>query len=303
MDRRNSKVSVKRISNGYLIDFTINGERYRERIIAPHYKTAEKRINEQETIYKMAITISDQGSLEKYPNSGIIQKAFVGAESKFTINEYFNIWFGRHKSSWSHTTIRGYTQKYMTHILPNFGNIRLVDFTASSYHDWAKHQSMSGKSMNEIRNILSQIFKEAFINEVINLKPMKRTRPAKIIQKEPEPFTEVEIDKILDTLESPYREYFNIAFYTGMRTGELIALRWEDIDINRNKIHVRKSISHGIEKAPKTKGSIRSIDMSKEAKSAFLLLKENHLNDVYRVFINPKTNSTYKNAEGIRKYI
>jgi integrase len=99
------------------------------------------------------------------------------------------------------------------------------------------------------------------------------------------------------------KEYFQLAFYTGCRTGELLALRWEDIDLKANKIHVRRSISHGIEKEPKTKGSIRNIDMHPNAKKALTRLNQHHKYSSYRVFINPKTDSAYKNAEGIRKYI
>lgn len=294
---------VKPIKDGYMIDFTLNGCRYRERISAPHNKTVNRRIAEQETLYKMYISLNDQSALEKYPNSSIIQKAFYSKKSHETVHEYSNIWFSRHKSNWSHTTIRGYSQKYNTHIWPFFGKIKLVDFKASNYHDWAKTQSMSGKSLNEIRNILNQIFEEAFIDEVIEVNPIKRTRPSKVIQKEPEPFTKLEISKILDSLVSPYKEYFQVAFFTGMRTGELLGLRWEDVDFDKNKIHVRRSISHGIEKEPKTKGSIRSIDLVPRSREALLNIHAKHKLSENRVFINPKTMSSYKNAEGIRKYI
>jgi integrase len=303
MDRGKIIMSVKKINNGYVIDFTLDGVRFRERITAPHNKSAEKRIQEQEAIYKMSISISDKSSLNRYPKSRILQKVFESQKSNLTIDNYSNIWFGRHKVNWSHTTIRGYSQKYNTHIGPNFGKLRLVDFTSSKYHDWAKTQTMSGKSMNEIRNILNQIFEEAFYDEIIDVNPIKRTRPAKVIQKEPEPFNQREIENILSVLESPYKEYFQLAFYTGMRTGELIALRWQDVDFKRDKIHIRKSISHGIEKEPKTKGSIRNMDMHNNAKEALLNIHDKYKFDQHRIFIDPKTNKTFKNAEGIRKYI
>jgi integrase len=303
MDRRQSLMAVKEVKNGYVIDFTIGHQRYRETIPAPHSKTIEKKLSDQQAIYKMAITINDKSYLEKYPNSKILQKAFNNASSKLTVDNYSSIWFGRHQANWSHTTIRGYKQKYYTHIKPNFGIIRLIDFSASIYHDWAKLQTMSGKSMNDIRSILNQIFKEAFLDEIIDINPIERTRLAKNTQKEPEPFNLVEINKILAALDSPYRQYFQLAFYTGMRTGELIALRWQDIDLENRKIHVRRSISHGIEKEPKTKGSVRDMDMHVQAFDALSSLRKHHYIDPIRVFIDPKTNKAYKNAEGLRKYI
>jgi integrase len=303
MDRRQKLMAVKEVKNGYVIDFTIEHQRYRETIPAPHSKTIEKKLSDQQAIYKMAITINDKSYLEKYPNSKILQKAFNNASSKLTVDNYSSIWFGRHQTNWSHTTIRGYSQKYNTHIKPNFGGIKLTDFSASTYHDWAKFQTMSGKSMNDIRSILNQIFKEAFLDEIIDINPIERTRLSKNTQKEPEPFNQVEINKILASLEPPYRQYFQLAFYTGMRTGELIALRWQDIDLENSKIHIRRSISHGIEKEPKTKGSVRDMDMHAQAYEALSNLKKNHTAESYRVFTDPKTQKTYKNAEGLRKYI
>jgi integrase len=88
-----------------------------------------------------------------------------------------------------------------------------------------------------------------------------------------------------------------------MRTGELLALRWEDVDFRTKKIHVRKSISHGIEKEPKTKSSIRNMDMHDCAYKALQILRNKHFKDEYRIFIDPKTGLAYKNAEGLNKYI
>ncbi|MFT6198230.1 MAG: integrase [Nonlabens sp.] len=296
-------MSVKRNTIGYIIDFTLNGTRYRERIGPPHNKSAEKRLQSQEALYKMLISIDDKSSLKRFPNSKIIQKAFKCEKPEYTVHQYSNIWFRGHLRTWSHTTIRGYTQKYNTHIKTNFGDMSLTDFTSSTYHDWAIRQSMSGKSMNDIRNILSQIFQEAFFDSIIEANPIKRTRPAKRLQKEPEPFNLGEINSILETLPSPYKEYFIVAFYTGMRTGELLALRWQDVDLDKDKIFVRRSISHGVEKEPKTKGSIRNMDMSTLAKHALTSIQNSKWFDSYRIFTDPKTSKTYRNAEGIRKYI
>lgn len=57
------------------------------------------------------------------------------------------------------------------------------------------------------------------------------------------------------------RAYFAIGFFTGMRTGEIIGLRWSDIDFDKKIIEVRRSIRQGRETTPKTKSSIRDIDI------------------------------------------
>ncbi|MBU3005934.1 site-specific integrase [Paraglaciecola arctica] len=296
-------MSVTEVKSGYLIKFFLHNERYTETIPALHNKTTKKRISEQETIYKTAISISDKSSLDKYPNSKILQKAFKCESDAFTIDDYSSIWFQQKQRNWSHTTIRGYSQKYNSYIKPNFGHMRLKDFKASMFDEWASKQTLSGKSINEARNVIHQIFKRAFFDGVIDSNTAERIERYKQDQKEPEPFTKVEIAKILDALETPYREFFQFAIWTGLRTGELLALRWQDVDLDKGVAHIRKNITLNKEKEPKTKGSIRTIEMQFEAIQALKSIINSKYCDEYRVFIDPKTNTTYKYADGLRKYV
>jgi integrase len=303
MDRREITMTIKKIINGYVMDFTVEHKRYRETIPAPHSKTIEKKLSDQEAIYKMAITISDKSYLEKYPNSKILQKAFHCESDAFTIAQYSSIWFKQKQRNWSHTTIRGYSQKYNSYIKPNFGHMRLKDFKASMFDEWASKQTLSGKSINEARNVINQIFKRAFFDGVIDVNPVERIERYKQAHKEPEPFSKDEIGKILKALETPYREFFQFAIWTGLRTGELLGLRWQDIDLNNKVAHIRTNITQGKEKEPKTKSSIRKVELHTEALQALnsIIISEHY--DNFRVFIDPKTKTTYKYADGLRKYV
>jgi integrase len=296
-------MAVKEVKNGYVIDFTIEHQRYRETIPAPINKSAHKRVEEQESIYKMAITLNDEVIASRFPNSKIIQKAFGREGDKFTIDQYSSIWFQQKQRNWSHTTIRGYSQKYNSYIKPNFGHLRLKEFKASMFDEWASKQKLSGKSINEARNVIHQIFKRAFYDGVIDNNPAERIERYKQDHKEAEPFTKYEITKILSALETPYREFFQFAIWTGLRTGELLALRWQDVDLVNEVIHVRKNITHGKEKEPKTKGSIRRVELLPEAISALSSILESKYCNDFRVFIDPKTLTTYKYSDGLRKYI
>ncbi|MEP0357053.1 tyrosine-type recombinase/integrase [Paraglaciecola sp.] len=296
-------MTIKKTEKGYVIDFTIEHQRYRETIPAPHSKTIEKKLGDQEAIYKMAITINDKSYLNKYPNSKILQKAFRCESDLFTIDQYSSIWFQQKQRNWSHTTIRGYSQKYNSYIKPNFGHMRLKDFKASMFDEWASKQSLSGKSINEARNVIHQIFKRAFFDGVIDSNPAERIERYKQDHKEPEPFTKNEITKILAALETPYRQFFQFAIWTGLRTGELLGLRWQDIDLDNGLAHIRTNITQGKEKEPKTKGSIRKVELLPGAIEALKSIINSKYYDNYRVFVDPKTKTTYKYADGLRKYI
>lgn len=295
-------MSVKAVKGGYVIDFTLNNERYRETIPAPHNKSALKRIEDRETVYKFAISMNDKSIADKFPSSKIIQKAFDSG-CDYTIHEYSNIWFKQKQRNWSHTTIRGYTQKYNSYILPNWGHLKLTDFKASMFDEWASESLLSGKSINETRNVLSQIFKRAYFDGVIESNPVERIERYKQETIEPKPFNQSEIQKILLALQPPYKEFYQFAFYTGLRTGELLGLRWEDVDIENRVAHIRVNITSGKEKAPKTAGSIRTVELHDLAIAALKSLKQTKFIDHKRVFVDPRTMTEYKYADGLRKYI
>lgn len=295
-------MSVKEVNGGYVIDFTLNNERYRETIPAPHNKSSLKRVENRETVYKFAISMNDKSIADKFPNSKIIQKAFY-TNCDFTIHEYSNIWFKQKQRNWSHTTIHGYAQKYNSYILPNWGHLKLSEFKASMFDEWASKTNLSGKSINEARNVLIQIFKRAYQDDVIDQNPALRIQRYKQDTKEPRPFTSQEIDQILEALAVPYKQFFQFAFYTGLRTGELLGLRWEDVELNRKVAHIRVNITRGREKAPKTKGSIRTVELHDLACEALVSLKNSKFIDSKRVFVDPRTMKEYKYADGLRKYI
>jgi integrase len=70
-----------------------------------------------------------------------------------------------------------------------------------------------------------------------------------------------EIDQLLKHATGAYKVAFLTATMTGMRAGELWGLQWGDVDWNSNQIHVRRSLWGGNFQTPKTKTSIRKIDI------------------------------------------
>ena len=59
-----------------------------------------------------------------------------------------------------------------------------------------------------------------------------------------------------------YRTLYLTAIMSGARQGELLGLRWSDLDLDRKQLHIRRTFNHGRYFEPKTKGSIRKIDMA-----------------------------------------
>lgn len=83
----------------------------------------------------------------------------------------------------------------------------------------------------------------------------------------PEPFSMDEMTRILGEMDAPMANQFTFAFWTGLRTGETIALRVSDLQLDKNRILVRRSLSRGILKTTKTNKQ-RWVNLLPPAKAA-----------------------------------
>lgn len=110
---------------------------------------------------------------------------------------------------------------------------------------------ISAKRINNILTPLRQTYEEAFYDEAIEKNPMQRVKNLSTTRREPQPFNSTEIEKILAVLDGHAHNLIQFAFGSGLRTSELIALRWEDVDLTQGVIHVRRAEVLGNEKTIK----------------------------------------------------
>jgi len=146
------------------------------------------------------------------------------------------------------------------------------------------------------------MLKDAHSDGLIDQNPMDRIHNYKVRTREPEPFTFDERKKILDALPEQVRNLVRFAFYTGLRTGELIALRWSDIDFENSVVRVRRSISRQEESTTKTLAGERDVTLFEPAIEALNDQKKFTLKLNGRVFHNPFTGKQWSNDGAIWKY-
>jgi len=79
-----------------------------------------------------------------------------------------------------------------------------------------------------------------------------------------------QLSPLLNSLPEPCRKLVVIAALTGLRIGELLALRWKHVDLIHDVIHVRETVYEGHFGSPKTKSSRRDVPMSQPVREAFL---------------------------------
>jgi integrase len=137
------------------------------------------------------------------------------------------------------------------------------------------NQGATGKTTNNLLIPLRAMFAAAVLDEKIGVSPVEKIKNRKHQRKEIDPFTREEMEVILRHM-ARYPEvilnYFQFAFATGMRTSELIALRWGDIDWVRKTAHVSRAQVRHAEKGTKTHQA-RNVDLNPLAIAALLAQK------------------------------
>jgi len=178
-----------------------------------------------------------------------------------TFNKYSTLYLKFKKVELKVSTYDKYKNIVKNRLLPVFKDKNIADIKASDIKLWFYSiDDVGNKSKRHYLSVLSGIFQEALYDEVIQKNPVKYIRLPKVQKPFILPFNADEVKLILD-----YQNYHNfkfflaIAFYTGMRSGEIIALKKSDFDFKNRLIKVQRSRSRFGESTPKTIYSIRDI--------------------------------------------
>ncbi|WP_181227229.1 tyrosine-type recombinase/integrase [Helicobacter pylori] len=124
---------------------------------------------------------------------------------------------------------------------------------------------------------------------------LKNAQEAKAI----DPFSLEEVKTLLENAPSlRLKAFLMVAFFTGMRTGEQLALLWEDIDFTEKTITINKSLNElGKITSPKNKPSVREVDLLEPVEKILKELKESEPENKKFVFIDmPKRSTMFQRA-------
>ncbi len=158
------------------------------------------------------------------------------------------------------------------HILPFFGDTRIGDIDVAMIQRFFNNLSDRSESTNKhIKHMIGGILQSAVEDELIDKNPARSTRLT--LSKKKTPRKALELDEARDILinmcKLPREDQLLLALLmnTGMRRGEAIALRWQDIDLEARMIHITHAITfadgnHPVIKDPKSRAGIRDIPIS-----------------------------------------
>ncbi|MCC5880724.1 MAG: tyrosine-type recombinase/integrase [Idiomarina sp.] len=280
--------------NAIRMEFTYRGVRCRETArVEPspgNVKLFAKRLEE----IKILIALGKFDYANELPESKNAYKFSDNKAALLTVKEMCDMWYRHSYKHWAYSTEKANRGRMDKHIIPNFGKVVVSDFKPSTFHEWQNHTNLSAKTANEVRNLLSQAFDYLVFDDVIEANPIKKTKRLKEQVKEVEPFSHSERTAILAALpEGAARDFYDFAMWTGLRTGEQIALQWKNVDIKQARIYVRASVVKGrLTENLKTKGSMRTVDLEPQALEILQRIDSSRINEVF-VFTDPRTNKRW----------
>ena len=180
------------------------------------------------------------------------------------IDEYIYKSFEMHKATRKQSTHNDCVGMYKNHIKEFFGTKRLNELKPSDIKIWQNkllERGLSPARVKSIRNVLTAMYRDALEDEIIDKNPFTLVRIPKILPTEINPFSLDDIQKLLSVTNGWLQNFIALAFFTGARSGEMIGLKWEDINFSKKEIYIQRAIKMGEISTPKTSSSIRSIDM------------------------------------------
>jgi len=159
------------------------------------------------------------------------------------------------------STLKDYRGAMNYYILPHFGNTPISQIGFLDIEAFMAELTCTPKRVNNVLVPMRAVMRFALRAELIEKNPMDLVANLKTDKPDIYPLSMDEVNLFLEVVEPFYTNFFTVAFLTGMRFGEMTALKWKNVSFKLDVIKVRESRVRGEEGRPKTKGSIRDIKM------------------------------------------
>jgi len=222
------------------------------------------------------------------------------------LDEYIEICINRQLSP---STIDGYRKCIGS--LIDLHDLPVTELSTGTMKAWISNKSAKLKTIRNLLSFLRSALDEAVTDGLISVNPVSlvtasRYRPKTAPDSKEhyfiDPFTPQEVSAIINACRYvQWRCLFQFAFHTGLRSSELCALRWDDIDFTHKTVHVQKASVVGIIKGTKTASGNRKVDLDEQAITALNTMKEFTSLRCEYVFEDPKTFKPWANSASIRE--
>lgn len=304
-------VTIRKHRQGETINitFTYKGVKCREplsnlEVTPKNIKYAERTLGEIHNKIERGTFIY----AEYFPRSArlkIFGNAAAGKTVKMYLDEYLEICETRKLSP---STIGGY--KKCRSALASLHICPASELTPAILKAWIQSQKTTLKTIRNQLSFLRSALDEAVTDGVLQINPVSLVTASRYQSDKSEaessyvvdPLSPAEVDALLAAAgNKQWENLFRFAIHTGLRSSELCALRWRDIDFVGKTAHVQSASVVGVIKGTKTKAGTRKVELTEDAMLALINQKPFTFMKDATVFEDPKTNKPWASADAIRK--
>jgi integrase len=186
-----------------------------------------------------------------------------------TVGEYLKRWLADSaKGSVRRSTYESYRRQLGRYVIPAIGQIKLTKLThmhVQGLYRQMQDRGLSGRTVQYTHAVLQRALKQAVRWSMIPRNVCEAVEVPQVRREEIQPLNAEQARSLLRTARGERLEAFYVlAVHTGMRPGELLGLRWEDVTFcdASGTLQLNRALSGGEFATPKTKGSRRRIKLS-----------------------------------------
>lgn len=208
------------------------------------------------------------------------------------LSEYLDRWLKDSvKDTVRISTYQRYEQVIRLHLVPGLGRVKLKALTPAHVQRFYRDRLDSGLSPSTVRkfhNVLHRALRQAVRWDLIPRNVTEATEPPKETSEEIHPLSEEEARRLLEAARGDRLEaLYVLALTTGMREGELLGLKWEDVDLTNGVLRVRRTLTrdHGrfYFGEPKSEKGRRQIDLPEGASKALKAHLDRQMAEMERI--------------------
>lgn len=223
-----------------------------------------------------------------------------------TVEEWMEEWINLYLPNVEETTRVGYKTKLRCYIKPALGDILIYSLRADHVQKMVNDMQARGLSPKNIRDTFNNInaaMKKAVVLRYIPFNPCEGVVLPKLKKYRAKVYDNQMIHTLLDTA-SGTDMYLPVLLgvTVGLRRGEMLALRWDDIDFKTNTIKVRSNMVNGengiIIKAPKSEAGIRDIKVGDEVMAELKKARLKYMDDALTSPIFQNLNFVIRQEDG-----
>jgi integrase len=279
----------------YQVAFSFMGVQCREVIARPHTKANLAYCTSLRSEIMGRIARSDFTYTDYFPESNRAALFGHGTGKARTLQAVLEAYRDRTKATLEASTWNPYRRDIDNVLVPRWGHMRLTQFTSADLRLWVGEQNLTLKRIRNILLPLRAVFAEALEDGVVKVNPVAiNLRKLVPIEKrtsdfEPQPYTVAELRTLLTNVPEPERWAFQLWAYTGLRTGELVGLRWPRVDLVAKTIRVTETTTERVDKPrAKTPAGMRTIELLPAALEAVHKMRQYTQVGNDRFTINPR---------------